>query len=88
MEKRKIEIFSEGCSVCDETIQMVNSIACSSCDVQVLDMRQADVAARAKEYGVKSVPAVVIDGKLSECCTNRGIDVETLKTAGIGMSLS
>jgi glutaredoxin len=87
MEKRKIEIFSAGCSVCDETIQMVNSIACSSCDVQVLDMRQADVAAKAKEYGVMSVPAVVIDGKLSECCTNRGIDAETLKAAGVGMSL-
>ncbi len=87
MEKRKIEIFSAGCPACDETVQMVNSIACSSCDVQVLDMRQADVAARAKEYGIKSVPAVVIDGKLSECCTNRGIDAETLKAAGVGMSL-
>ncbi len=88
MEKRKIEIFSAGCSVCNEAVQMVNSIACSSCDVQVLDMRQADVAARAKEYGIKSVPAVVIDGKLSECCTNRGINAETLKAAGVGMSLS
>lgn len=87
MEKRKIEIFSAGCPACDETVQLVNSIACSSCDVQVLDMRQADVATRAKEYGVKSVPAVVIDGKLSECCTNRGIDAETLKAAGVGMSL-
>jgi glutaredoxin len=67
MDKRKIEIFSAGCPACDETVQLVNSIACSSCDVQVLDMRQADVAARAKEYGVKSVPAVVIDGKLSDC---------------------
>jgi glutaredoxin len=87
MEKRKIEIFSAGCSVCDETIQMVNSIACSSCDVQVLDMRQADVAAKAKEYGIKSVPAVVIDGKLSDCCTNSGVNAETLKAAGVGMSL-
>ncbi len=43
---------------------MVNAIACPSCDVQVLDMQQADAAAKAKEYGVKSVPAVVIDGKL------------------------
>jgi glutaredoxin len=88
MEKRKIEIFSAGCSVCDETVQLVNSMACSSCDVQVLDMRQADVAARAKVYGVKSVPAVVIDGKLSDCCSNRGIDAKTLKAAGLGMPLS
>ncbi len=87
-DKRKIEIFSAGCPACDETVQLVNSIACSSCDVQVLDMRQEDVAAKAKEYGVKSVPAVVIDGRLSDCCTGRGVDAETLKASGVGMPLS
>ncbi len=38
-ERRKIEIFSAGCPACDETVQMVNAIACPSCDVEVLDMR-------------------------------------------------
>jgi len=87
MEKRKIEIFSAGCPACDETVQMVNALACPSCEIQVLDMRQNEVAAKAKEYGVKSVPAVVIDGKLSDCCAGRGVDESTLKAAGVGISL-
>jgi C4-type Zn-finger protein len=47
-DKRRIEIFSAGCPACEETIQMVNAIACPSCDIQVLDMQQADAAAKAK----------------------------------------
>lgn len=87
VNKRKIEIFSAGCPACEETIQMVKSIACPSCDVQILDMKQPDVAAKAKQYGVKSVPAIVIDGKLADCCTGRGVDEATLKAAGIGTPL-
>jgi glutaredoxin len=86
-EKRKIEIFSAGCPACDETVQMVNAIACPSCDVEVLDMRQPDVAARAKQYGVRSVPAIVVNGKLADCCAGRGVDEATLKAAGVGTPL-
>jgi len=31
-EKRKIEVFSAGCAACEETIQLVNRIACPSCE--------------------------------------------------------
>ncbi len=86
--KRKIEIFSAGCPVCEEAVQMVNQIACSSCDVEVLDMRRDETAARARQYGVRSVPAVVIDGKLADCCAGRGVDEATLKAAGVGVPLS
>ncbi len=84
---RKIEIFSANCPACEETVQMVNKIACPSCDVEVLDMRQPDVAARAKQYGVRSVPAVVIDGKLADCCAGRGVDEAGLRAAGVGVPL-
>ncbi len=86
--KRKIEIFSAGCSVCDETIAMVNEIVCESCEIEVLNMQQADVAAKAKEYGVVSVPAIVVNGKLADCCTGRGVDKDTLRAAGVGISLA
>lgn len=86
--KRKVEIFSAGCPCCDETIQTVRQIACPSCDVEVLDMRQDDVAQRAKQLGVRSVPAVVIDGKLADCCAGRGVDEATLRAAGLGVPLS
>lgn len=82
--KRKIEIFSAGCSACDETIQTVKAIACPSCEVEVLDMNQPHIAARAKQLEVRSVPAVAIDGKLADCCAGRGVDEATLRAAGVG----
>ncbi len=81
---RKIEIFSAGCPICDEAVQMVQSIAYPSCDVNVLDMNDAGVASRAKDLGVRSVPAVAVDGKLANCCSGRGPDEAILKAAGVG----
>ena len=85
--KRMIEIFSAGCSVCAETVTLVKQIACPSCDVTVLDMQHPDVARRAKSLGVRSVPAVVIDGQLADCCAGRGPDEATLRAAGLGQPL-
>ena len=85
-EKRKIEIFSAGCPACREAIQIVNEIAGSSTDVEVRDMFDEEASSKAKEYGIRSVPAVVVDGKLADCCAGRGIDEETLKASGIGAS--
>lgn len=82
--KRKIEIFSAGCSACEDTIKLVNDLACPSCEISVLDMKDATVASRAKKLGIRSVPSVVIDGKLADCCTGRGPDEATLRAAGVG----
>ena len=46
------------------------------------------VASRAKELGIQSVPAVVINGKLADCCADRGPDIGVLKAAGLGVALS
>ena len=86
-KKRKVEIFSAGCGCCEDTIKLVKSIACPSCDITVLDMKQPDVAERAKELGVRSVPAVAIDGELASCCAGRGPDERTLRATGLGMAL-
>jgi glutaredoxin 3 len=83
-DKRKIEIFSAGCSACNDVVNLVNRIACPSCDVIVLDMKDRAVADRAKTLGVRRVPAVVIDGKLADCCSDRGISEATLRAEGIG----
>ena len=85
--KRKIEIFSAGCPACQEAVKMVQNIACSDCEVNILDMNDPGVANRAKGLGVRSVPAVAIDGKLADCCAGRGPDEATLKAAGIGQPL-
>ena len=81
--KRKIEIFSAGCPICEEAVSRVNQIACGSCEVAVLDMNRQDVSKSAKDLGIRSVPAVVIDGHLAECC-GQGISEESLKAAGLG----
>jgi len=82
--KRKVEVFSAGCPVCVETIELVNRVACPSCEVDILDMNQAAVARRAKELGIRSVPAVVIDDKLADCCAGRGPQEAVLRAAGLG----
>jgi glutaredoxin 3 len=84
--KRKVEVFGAGCSACQETVALVNSIACPSCEVSVRDMHDTKVASRAKGLGICSVPAVVIDGKLAACCAGRGPDEATLRTAGLGVA--
>ncbi len=82
--KRKIEVFSAGCPACEETIELVNRAACPSCEVSVLDMNDPQVVKRAKDLGIRSVPSVVIDGKLADCCAGRGPDETTLRAAGLG----
>jgi glutaredoxin 3 len=50
----------------------------------VLDMRETSVARRAKDLGIRSVPAVAIDGQLARCCAGRGPDESVLRAAGLG----
>lgn len=82
--KRTIEIFSAGCPACQDTIDLVNRVACPSCEVSVLDMNDDGVTSRARELGIRSVPAVVIDGQLADCCAGRGPDESSLRAAGLG----
>lgn len=81
---RQIEIFSAWCPVCQETIALVNRMAGSACEISVLDMHDKSVADRAGKLGIRSVPAVAIDGKLADCCAGRGVDEAVLRQAGIG----
>ncbi len=82
--KRQVEVFSAGCPCCQQIVELVRSIACPSCDVQVRDMNDPAVASAAKQLGICVVPAVVIDGKLAECCAGREPDKALLRAAGIG----
>ena len=85
--RRRIEVFSAGCLVCQETAELINTIACPSCEVSVLDINDPDVAGRAKSLGIRSVPAVVIDGQLADCCAGRRPEEAILRAAGLGQPL-
>jgi glutaredoxin 3 len=87
MAQRKVEIFTAGCVCCEDTVEMVRSIACPFCDVQVLEMKNPEVAIRAKELGIRSVPAVAVDGTLAGCCAGRGPTEVALRAAGIGQAV-
>ena len=83
--KRRVEVFSAGSAVCNEAIDAVRREASPLCEVIVQSMLDSRVLARAKELGIRSVPAVVIDGKLVS--GGSGINIEVLKNAGLGKAL-
>ena len=77
--KRQVEVFVAACPLCEAAINLVKGLADSSWEVLVRDMNETEVAARAWALGVGAIPAVVIDGKLADCCVNRRIDPEVLR---------
>ena len=82
--KRKVEVFSAGCPACKDAVELVKRLAGASGDVTVQNMNDIKVAQRAKELGIRTVPAVVIDGKLAECCRGTGLEEGVLRAAGLG----
>lgn len=84
--KRKVEIFIAGCPLCDETVKLVKSLSCPSCDVVVYNLKEKGMD-KARKYEVYSVPTIVVDGKILDCCVRRKPTEADLKAAGIGTSL-
>ncbi len=84
---RKVEIFSAGCAACNDVVELVKRISCPSCAVTVLNMNDQKVEQRARSLGIRSVPAVVVDGRLASCCAGRGPNEAELRAAGIGQRL-
>jgi glutaredoxin 3 len=76
-----IEIFSAGCLICREAIDQLTQVAREAQhDVRVLDMQDAKVAQRAKDLGIRSLPAVVMGGsRLAACCSGGGPDAQVLR---------
>ncbi|MBO0738843.1 MAG: hypothetical protein J2P48_20120 [Alphaproteobacteria bacterium] len=50
-------------------------------DIEIRDMNDPDVIVAASGYGVRRLPAVVIDGKLADRGAGRGPDEDTLTEA-------
>lgn len=86
MAKRIVEIFTAGCPVCEPAVQMVNDLVCPDCEVTVHNLHEGG-SEEASSYGIKTLPAVVVDGRIASCCDNRGPDAEALRAAGIGTPL-
>ncbi len=85
-KKRLVEVFTAGCPLCDETVSLVRKLACPSCDVRVYNLKE-DGMDKAKQYGVNSVPTVVVNGKILDCCKRGNPTEADLKATGIGTPL-
>jgi glutaredoxin 3 len=77
----KVEVFSAGCKTCKDTIAMVRELAGSEHEVIVYDMQKEEIATRAAQHGIRSVPAVVINGKLADCCAGQAVEENILREA-------
>ncbi len=91
VSKRKVEVFTAGCLVCEDTVKMVKDMACESCEVIVYNLNEAcnskKCLDKVTKFGIKRLPAVVVDGKIADCCVTSGPTVEGLKAAGVGVCL-
>ena len=78
---RTIEVFSAGCAMCTETIDLAKTLAGSTHDVHVREMQSPEVVVHAKALGIRSLPAVLIDGRVAGCCAGRGPYEQILREA-------
>ena len=83
-QRRKIEVFVAGCPCCTEAVELIEFLAGTEHNIEIRDMHDPDVAVAASGYGIRSLPAVVIDGRLADCCAGRGPDEMTLTREIIG----
>ncbi len=84
--KRRIEVFTAGCPVCQPQVEAILAAACAHCEVVVHDLSGGDPegVALAARYSVRRMPAVVIDGRLASCCEVGSPDLGTLRAEGLG----
>ena len=80
-QRRKIEVFTAGCPCCIEAIELVEFLAGAEHDIDIRDMHDPDVALAARGYGIRRVPAVVIDGQLVDYIAGLGPNEATLTQA-------
>ncbi len=85
--KRKVEVFTAGCYLCDDVVKLVKSIACDSCEVSIYNLNN-EGQDKARAYGIASVPTVVVDGKIADCCRQGKVSKSELVATGIGKQIS
>lgn len=66
---KNIEIFTDSSLYGDDIVERVKETACPRCSILVHDANHVGTSthmnAKFSEYGITSLPAIVIDGKLA-----------------------
>ncbi len=89
MPKRTVEVFIAGCPFCDETVKLVEDLACPSCDVQIYNVKDegGEALRKARGYGINRVPVVLVNGEICSCCRGQErVTREALMAAGVGQA--
>jgi len=88
--KRIVEVFTAGCSICEDTVRLVKSLICPSCELKIYDLREGcatnECREKASQYSITAVPAIAVNGVLLDCCRRGPIDRAALMAAGIGQA--
>ena len=65
-DKRRIEVFTAGCPLCNETLVLIKK-AVAACGCEMIERRcsEKEVCAEAKQYQVRAMPSVVVDGAIA-----------------------
>ena len=88
--KRQVEVFTANCPVCDPVVKMIKELACDTCEVTTYDLvKQCEdkiCLEKIDEYGIRKVPAVIVNGELMDCCRDSAITEAKLVEVGIGQS--
>lgn len=88
--KRLVEVFTAGCPICEDTVRLMKSLVCPSCELKIYDLREGcatnECREKATQYGITAVPSVVVNGSLLNCCRRGPIDTAALQAAGVGQA--
>jgi glutaredoxin len=81
----KIEVFTAGCKFCGDVESQVRKIVAGKHEVTVYNLNDEshpnEYYEAAKNYGLNSLPSVVVNGELLTCCNRKGFDPEILTQA-------
>ena len=60
----KFEIFSAGCELCKNAIEILRNNICEECEIieyNLKDPIQEDIQKKIKKYEIKAVPSIIVD---------------------------
>lgn len=81
----KVEVFTAGCKFCGDVESKVAEIVGDKHEVIVYNLndesRSSEYYELAKNYGINSVPSVVVNEELLNCCSRKGFDPGILSRA-------
>lgn len=62
---KRIEVFTADCPLCKDTLEIIKKEACTECEVIEQRCSGSECCQPAKNYDIKAVPTVVVDGKVT-----------------------